>query len=436
MQSPTTVDVEEGLIDESSRGEFRTKEERKRRCLQRPSRPFVVSGLVVLIGMAGACAFLGRSIRSAYQNEEDNFQQASSQLFKELRSAFDAYEFATLWVHQASNYRRISHEEFRGLYEHLIAMGIDARQVEFFPNVSRAERESYEDDAREYYAREYEDFDYRGFLGFEAGNSTADPMYLGPRSEQDFYFPAHYVEPIAGSEHIIDIDGYSASFFRPILDATLTTMQPTMTGRTKLFEETLEDMYAVFLLHPGVSISTVPDSRPRGVAMLVIRVFDLLQRATKKLERMATVRIYDNSAFGSDKPEFLGGVRVDPDKGMVYSLTEVEVDDLPSSRYRLTETMKMANREWIVATCATDDTYDPDLLYLILGGISIFLASLCIAVSIYVYMQRATKLNQVRSAAQAEKAALILSSAKEAAVRERTLNDYIAHEVGFFNVLD
>ena len=120
-----------------------------------------------------------------------------------------------------------------------MAIGIDTRQVEFFPNVSRAERSLYEAKARAYYAQEYPYMNYTGFRGFEGSDDPVAEAYLTQRSEQDFYFPTHYVEPLKGSESVVDIDGYSNTrFFRPILLQALTTMQAQLSGRLELFEET------------------------------------------------------------------------------------------------------------------------------------------------------------------------------------------------------
>ena len=319
-------------------------------------------------------------------------------------------------------------------------MGIDTRQVEFFPNVSRTERASYEQEAREFYAAEYPDFNYTGFRGFEGEATPTSQSFVQPRSEQDFYFPAHYIEPVPGSEMAIDIDGFSSGFFRPVLQDALDTLAPKMSGRIQLFEEEQQGLYAVFLIHPGIEVSTIfpeaSSSGPRGISMLVIRVVDLLDRATKNVDRKTGVRIYDiTPPFGqpaagavSADPEFLGGLIVDRQHDMVRPLKEQDMARTKKHRYTYEETMTMANREWLVVMCNTDDEYEPNLLFLILGGVSIFVASACAAMSLYACLTRENKLNQVRSAAAAERAALILTNAKEAATRERMLNDFIAHE--------
>lgn len=59
----------------------------------------------------------------------------------------------------------------------------------------------------------------------------------------------------------------------------------------------------------------------------------------------------------------------------------------------------------------------------------LFLACLCLALWIYSNYKRLNKINQVRSAADREKAGLLIQNARRSAKQERELNDFLSHEV-------
>jgi signal transduction histidine kinase/CheY-like chemotaxis protein len=59
----------------------------------------------------------------------------------------------------------------------------------------------------------------------------------------------------------------------------------------------------------------------------------------------------------------------------------------------------------------------------------IFVACACLALWVLTSYHRETKINELRSAAEADKAAMLVENAHKAAKAERELNDFIAHEV-------
>jgi signal transduction histidine kinase len=63
----------------------------------------------------------------------------------------------------------------------------------------------------------------------------------------------------------------------------------------------------------------------------------------------------------------------------------------------------------------------------VLRGVLIFVACLFVAIWFYITMQRAAKIDQIN--ALNEKNVLYVDTAHKAAVSERELNEYIAHEV-------
>jgi signal transduction histidine kinase len=78
---------------------------------------------------------------------------------------------------------------------------------------------------------------------------------------------------------------------------------------------------------------------------------------------------------------------------------------------------------------AVDDAYQPHILFVVLGSVIIFLASVCLALWIFSNTRRISSFNQMKAQSEAEKALLILDNARQATKAERELNDFIAHEV-------
>jgi signal transduction histidine kinase len=77
-------------------------------------------------------------------------------------------------------------------------------------------------------------------------------------------------------------------------------------------------------------------------------------------------------------------------------------------------------------------SFQPDLLFLILGNVLIFLASASLALGICVNHLRSVNINEIRADAKAEKTektAMMVENARKSARAERELNDFIAHEV-------
>jgi hypothetical protein len=146
------------------------------------------------------------------------------------------------------------------------------------------------------------------------------------------------------------------------------------------------------------------------------------------------VYIYDASDSGG-KPLFLGASQQVPndDNGAdLEFLPEIEIEELESvtGMYHYhEETIKAANKEWIVAVHSLEGTYEPSIVFVVVGGAIIFLASCCLACWVYTSTKRVDQFNRMRSAAESEKAALILDNARRATKAERELNDFIAHEV-------
>jgi hypothetical protein len=72
-------------------------------------------------------------------------------------------------------------------------------------------------------------------------------------------------------------------------------------------------------------------------------------------------------------------------------------------------------------------TWHPPQLYVIIGGTIILAASIALSLWFYSHFGRVNNLVKLKAQNAAEKAAIILETARRQAIAERQLNDYIAH---------
>lgn len=390
------------------------------------------ASLIFLIGVALSAAFLTIGIMGARQDKDDEFMRRASELVKEIEASWKDYEVAGLWIHEACRHRDISRDDFRDLYEHLSYGGLEFQAAEFIPNVTREEREGMEAEIRAYLKENFPDVNYRGFVGFEPTAENPNELSIQNRSEQDFYFPVHFVEPVEGNEAAIDFDLYSSASRRRTIELALETWKPALTARLSLVQETDPNAFSVLLMHPGIPVSGDRNLKAGDLSLMVIRIPDLLERASDGQSEKTSVYIFD-STHPTNHPQFLGGAvlnLVDGDVELDFvAETELSVVRASGASHVREEQVSIASRQWTVAVAAVGDTYEPALGFVILGGVMIFVACTCVALYVFTNMRRQAKINKMKSAAEAEKAAMIVESATRAAKVERERNDFIAHEV-------
>lgn len=434
--------------------------------MTKPSRTvptWTITLLIVILGAATCGAFLAVGISFATQEESDQFNNRAEDLVKELRRAWEDYVTAASWIHGQCRTRNFTRADYRRMYEYLVGSGLQFKAAQFDPNITHAERPVAEAEARAFYSQHYPHVEYRGIVGFETSNSTV----LEPRSEQDFYFPIHYMEPIEGNERAIDLDYHASGSRKRTVQFCMDNGQPALTDRLVLVQETVELAFGVVLMHPGfnltdqvakLSVSSAASDGgdnttttannggenevwPRDLASIVIRIPDLLDRAGKNRGDASVVYLYDNSDSGG-VPMFLGAAQItppdQPGSGLgladLKPLVERTYDDLQAYvrsanvLYR-EETVLAANKEWIVSVLSVEGTYQPDTVFVIVGGVIILLASMALAFWMYSHQRSIDAYNKMRATAEAERASLILENARQATKAERELNDFIAHEV-------
>ena len=389
-----------------------------------------ISAFIFFLGLAVSGGFLGLGISAAFKTQEEAFDRNSVDLVNKISTSWLEYVNAAGMIHGRCHNRDFSRADFRNFYEYLIGGGLSFQAAQFDPNITRDERAFYEKEARDYYAEYYPHFNYRGFVGFEDANSTS----LEPRSEQDFYFPIHYMEPVVGNEAACGLDYHASGSRKRTVLYCMDNGLPALTDRLRLVQETEYEAYGVVLMHPGYQLSNSTERWPKDLASIVIRIPDLLRRATENQGNPSFVYIYDKSD-SSGSPLFLGGVGITPSKkrdsqAALEFLDVRELEELDGGAHLYREIdVPVANKIWTVVVVAPDDTFKADYAFVLVGGIIIFLATIGLAWWVNQNHKRMATMNRLKAESDSEKAALILESARKAAHAERELNDFIAHEV-------
>jgi signal transduction histidine kinase/CHASE1-domain containing sensor protein len=391
---------------------------------------FATVTLIIVIGAMVAAAFMGLGITAEHQDVQSQFDASATDLVQKIQTAWESYVTAASMMHNFCRHRNFTRAEFRGLYEYMIDTGLNFQAAQFDPNITDDERDDAEAEARAYYAQYYPHIHYQGFTGFNWENSTQ----VEPRNRAPFYFPIHYMEPIIGNEPAIDLDYYASGSRQRTVTFCMEHGKPALTDRLRLVQETAKASYGVVLFHPGVNVTSSNETWPRDLASIVIRIPDLLLRSAENQHQASIIYLYDKSD-SHGIPLFLGAAQVEPPLGprrkssaTLTPLPEIPLQEAMTGTYR-TYNINAANKIWIVIVQRADGTFDPHPVFVILGGVIIFVATVCLAIWVYSNTIRMKNFQEERAKAKAEKAAFILESAQLAAHRERELNDFIAHEV-------
>jgi hypothetical protein len=315
------------------------------------------------------------------------------------------------------------------------------KAVQWIPKVLDEDRQALEQESLQYFETHHPEIDYKGIQGvyFDDAEDPNSDWELKYRPTQEFYYPVHWVEPINEmNSNIIEVDIVTSALHRDVLELALETYEPAVTEAYQRLDTSegdwSNDTY-VQLLHPGIPMPDMPDQMPRDLAALAIRINTMVETATSYLPVDLSLFLYDSTVEG-EEPTFLvaaeaySEVREDNGERIKY-LDEISLSELVDETVfflHITE-IQVASRTWTLATVALEDTFVPDLRYIILAGKFILVASLCVSLWIMTSYQRTKTVLEVKRKADREKAAVILRSARETAKVEQELNDYIAHEV-------
>lgn len=385
--------------------------------------------LILLVGVFASSLFLVLGVRSAKEEVEDNFVRQASDVIQQTEQVWEDYQTLAMWMHQACYERQITRPKFREIQTYMNATGLEFQAVCCAHNISSpAERAAAEAEASAYYSENHPDMVYEGITGLEPDPETGlfSPRY---RSQQPFYFPVRFIEPLEGNEAAVDFDLYSAEGRARTIDAAISTGKPALTPRLRLVQESDPSAYGVILMHPGIPVS--PEFKwPFDLATVVIRIPSLLSRAIRFESQSIAVYLFDSTAKNSD-PEFMGGAAVNmiENKPSVSFLAETSLADQRKRGRTYEDTIEMVSNQWTMIVIPLDGMYEENYTFVIIGTLMIFLSCALIGIFVCASIRRVAHMSKVKSETEAEKAALLVDNAKQSAKAERELNDFIAHEV-------
>lgn len=314
---------------------------------------------------------------------------------------------------------------------------LPTKAVQWIPKILDEDRTALEEEARTYFETNYPQIDYLGITGLEP-EDPSDPdsaVSIQYRPTQDYYYPVHLIEPMSEKANslVVDLDVATSELHHAVLQLALDTFLPVATETYQRLSPDggfTEEKF-IQLLHPGIPI---PDLKPKDLAALVIQVETLVEVATRNVQEDISFYIYDTTNK-DEEPQFVIAAEVyssnsEHGEGIVY-LDEVSLAELVEETvfYMYSSQINVTLRTWTIAFVALEDTYVPDLRYIILAGKFILVASLCVSLWILTNHRRTRTVLEVKRKADMEKTAVIVRSARENARAEQELNDYIAHEV-------
>ena len=412
---------------------------------------------IVMIGAIAGTALLVTGVVAAQQDQTNAFDRLATEITTSIEDAWQDYEMVGLWIHESCGSRRSSsssslannsttlgldictREEFHKLYRYIQSHGIEFSVMNFLPNVTHAQRAALEEESRSYLASHYPDTisNYQGITGLFI-NQTTGQNSRTVQPPEPYYFPVHYLEPVEGNVAALDLNIYSLESRARQIDYTVRNWVPTLTDRIKLLQDTDPNAYSIILKHPGIPPSAALDDNndnntttvvSGSISQMVIRVPDLLARAGRQhLTTKKGVLLFDATKDNTDGPVFMGGGKISITS--TETMPETTLAEVQAEYKRsLNKYITIADRQWIVVVVALPGTYEPNVWWPILGGCLIWIASILLAVWLHAHLGRMSKLNQVKSQADREKAAIIVETAHRQAQTERRINEYLAHEV-------
>ena len=385
---------------------------------------FLVTLLMTLLGLAASFSFIYLGVANATNDEKQQFEEQAILVEYEITAAWDDYEVAGLWMHHAIRGGNTSRREFKELYYHLLDTGLDIQAAEYVPNVTDAEREAYESESRAYYQENYPDLGITGSIkGFKSVEG-ADEMVIRASPKKPFYFPVRFVEPVDGNEPAINFDSYSSELRRTAIDAALTSWQPALSDRIRLPQERDEsEAYSILFFHPGIPIADDPEVMPRDLALMLIRIPDLLQRSAKAAG-IGGVAMYLYARNSFDEKDFMGAAEFNREREAGEELTmlpEIELDELIATydgSLFFEDDFRVANRDWKVVAVPLEGEYEAEVAFIYLGGIIIGVVA--VALSVWFFLHQRRKAEKVRHYfKKAETDKYIVSTLYPSNVRQR-----------------
>jgi signal transduction histidine kinase/CheY-like chemotaxis protein len=442
-EEETAIDVEQGPNALAAVKENKSDEDHHQGKFIQHSNKWVFISLILFIGAGCSGAFLALGIIGATNEREKQFEQRATELCFAIQAVAHDYQLFGLWIHESclQTYNRTSvpleedyaahlgfcsRSEFKRLHEYIKSVDVEAQAIEYVPLIEDDVRSEVERQSKIWFAANYPTVNYTGISRVVPDKNPG--LRTAPEVKLPYYYPLHYVEPVLTNEAAIELNPYSNPARAKAIDTAIETWQPAFSDRLKLVQETDPNAYGLGLVHPGVPNSVEYSAGPKAFSQIIIRIPALLERAARIALVDKSVYIYDSSNL-PEEPIFLGGadVHVTPTStdNVLTSLPESDIGNIPRKKgsRHFENRVRVADRYWTISIVSQD--FQPELVYVILGGVIIFVACVILAFLFYSHLVRVSKMNAMRSEAEAEKSRIAVKQA----MLERELNEFIAHEV-------
>ena len=354
---------------------------------------FTIPFLILAIGTIASAAFVTVGITSEQSDSKLEFENHAAVYPSYFRDILDKYMVATMWAQSAAGYGDLTRERFTNIYNHMRSTGLDFQSIDYIPRVEHASRAQYEAESREYFAKYHPDYSYHGFVGKEPASPTNSTLLLSNRSQQEFYFVQHFVEPFKGNELSMDYDIYSSKSRRAAIDTALASFQPAL---SQVYGKYKNQM---IMVNPGIE----EDKSKLALTSILFRMDDLMTLAVKvqKLKEDIRVYLYDTSPGIEASRTFLGGIAVshcnftflaqrrregyDEDGDSRITADCCFIPNTPlakatgSGRWQYVETIDAMSRNWTIVVTQESSLLQSQHWYIITGGAIIFFACACVA---------------------------------------------------------
>ncbi|KAG7345286.1 multi-sensor hybrid histidine kinase [Nitzschia inconspicua] len=412
--------------------------------------------LVILVGITACVIILTVGLMSVRNSKQASFQRTVDNVVSSYKMILDNYVTLGLWTHEACSEARQSNNpraSFRHFWEYVQQGDSFVHYVSCAINVTHDERVAYENETRTFLAESNLTFNgvdaslsYFGFKEVKKDEKT-QAVSFGPRSQEPFYLPAHFVEPVEDPYVLfhLDVDIYSIQDIQQTLNDAVQTSSPLASrGRSSLshFQEENDNRYfGVSLAHPGIVRDGVTTDI---IANIPISCNHILARVHEDFLHLNDLQVvvYDTSGGKIADPWhnfFICGAILHQDNIVRDLGTSIEFihevpfeDSLQHDRgtFLQTETFEFASREWTLVISSTGGGgQEAQLAFIALGAVLILVATISLTMLIYTNAKKIRSINMMKSSIEAEKTQIRLENARKAAQQERDLNDFIAHEV-------
>ncbi|CAB9520000.1 Histidine kinase [Seminavis robusta] len=369
-----------------------------------------LAGLVVLVGAIATTSFVCKGIQWEQHKQEEVFKQRARDYVGEIGATWRDFEMASMWIHESCRKWRedgYTHGDFQVLYDYLTATGLDFLQIEWIPNITHSERQSMEAQTYAYIENHHPTVNYTGFWGLEPDYAQEEMQTAShPRSEQPFYFPIHFIAPISREGGVLGLDVYSKKHERDMIHVAKETREPVLTPPFYLTGDRPDDGLGVILYSAGVPTSSNESLQSSlDLSAVVVEISHLLERTSRVQGTSLAVYLYDagkDQDPETNKTNFMGGVeiKVNPDGTKELTFATLDLDNhahlgsTSSEGLQYEEQLLVGHRHWTVMVQPIDDTFDPEVGFVILSGSLIFAATLLVAAWMVHSLRQSLRMHQ------------------------------------------